>query len=141
MKKNNYNRFWKWHFYAALFIAPLLITLTLSGIGYLFYTNVENNMYKNEFFNKSSQTDQLTIDQGIEKAKETFKDYFVSKVIVLEEPYNTRLTMKNKDGDQKYVFLDSNYQIVGSQNPKYTFSNVMREVHSSLFVGGPSSTT
>ncbi len=136
MKKNNYNRFWKWHFYAALFIAPLLITLTLSGIGYLFYTNVENNMYKNEFFNKSSQTDQLTIDQGIEKAKETFKDYFVSKVIVLEEPYNTRLTMKNKDGDQKYVFLDSNYQIVGSQNPKYTFSNVMREVHSSLFVGG-----
>ncbi|MCY9589958.1 PepSY domain-containing protein [Paenibacillus chitinolyticus] len=136
MEKTNYTRFWRWHFYAALFITPLLITLTLSGIGYLFYTNVENNWYKNEFFNQSSQTEQLTIDQGMEKAKQTFKDYSVSKVIVLEDPYNTRLTMTNKDGDQKYVFLDSNYQIVGSQNPKYTFSNVMREVHSSLFVGG-----
>ncbi|MFC9774195.1 PepSY-associated TM helix domain-containing protein [Paenibacillus chitinolyticus] len=136
MEKTNYTRFWRWHFFAALFITPLLITLTLSGIGYLFYTNVENNWYKNEFFNQSSQTEQLTIDQGMEKAKQTFKDYSVSKVIVLEDPYNTRLTMTNKDGDQKYVFLDSNYQIVGSQNPKYTFSNVMREVHSSLFVGG-----
>ncbi|MFE6795787.1 PepSY-associated TM helix domain-containing protein [Paenibacillus chitinolyticus] len=136
MEKTNYTRFWRWHFYAALFITPLLITLTLSGIGYLFYTNVENNWYKNEFFNQSSQTEQLTIDQGMEKAKQTFKDYSVSKVIVLEDPYNTRLTMTNKDGDQKYVFLDANYQIVGSQNPKYTFSNVMREVHSSLFVGG-----
>ncbi len=117
-------------------MTPLLITLTLSGIGYLFYTDVENNMYKHEFFAKSSQTDSLTIDQGIKQAKETFEGYAVSKVIVLEEPYNTRLTMANKDGDQKYVFLDANYQIVGSQNPKYTFANVMREVHSSLFVGG-----
>ncbi|MFH5185391.1 PepSY-associated TM helix domain-containing protein [Paenibacillus sp. TAB 01] len=136
MEKNYYNRFWRWHFYAALFITPLLITLTLSGIGYLFYTNVENTLYKNEFFNKSNQTEQLTIDQGIEKAKQTFQDYSVSKVIVLDDPYNMRLTMTNTSGDQKYVFLDSNYQIVGSQNPKYTFSNVMREVHSSLFVGG-----
>lgn len=136
MEKTNYYRFWRWHFYAALFITPLLITLTLSGIGYLFYTNVENSMYKNEFFNKSNQTEPLTIDQGIEKAKQIFKDYSVLKVIMLEDPYNTRITMSNQQGDQKYVFLDSNYQIVGSQNPKYTFSNVMREVHSSLFVGG-----
>ncbi|TBL69956.1 PepSY domain-containing protein [Paenibacillus thalictri] len=136
MEKNNYNRFWRWHFYAALFITPLLITLTLSGIGYLFYTDVENNVYKHEFFGKSTQTEQLTIDQGIEKAKMTFKDYSVSKVSLLEAPYNTRLTMTHKDGSQKYVFLDANYQIVGSQNPEYTFSNVMRAVHSSLFVGG-----
>ncbi|MFC3882404.1 PepSY-associated TM helix domain-containing protein [Bacillus songklensis] len=136
MKKSNYNRFWRWHFYAAFFITPLLITLTLSGIGYLFYTNVENNAYHHLFFGKSGKKEQLTIDEGIEKAVEQYKDYSVSKVIVLDKPYNTRLTMTNKDGDQKYVFLDDNYQIVGSQNAKYTFSNVMRNIHSSLFVGG-----
>ncbi|MBY0123770.1 PepSY domain-containing protein [Bacillus sp. S/N-304-OC-R1] len=136
MKKSNYNRFWRWHFYAALFITPLLITLTLSGIGYLFYTNVENQAYDHLFFGKSNKTEQLTIDEGIEKATEHYKGYTVSKVIVLDKPYNTRLTMTNNDGDQKYVFLDKNYQIIGSQNAKYTFSNVMREVHSQLFVGG-----
>ncbi|WP_028391092.1 PepSY-associated TM helix domain-containing protein [Bacillus cihuensis] len=136
MKKSNYNRFWRWHFYAALFITPLLITLTLSGIGYLFYTNVENNAYEHLFFGKSDKTEQLTIDEGIEEAVEQYNGYSVSKVIGLDDPYNTRLTMTNKDGDQKYVFLDDHYQIIGDQNAKYTFSNVMRAMHSSLFVGG-----
>ncbi|QNK89124.1 PepSY domain-containing protein [Sporosarcina sp. resist] len=136
MKKSNYNRLWQWHFYAALFITPLLITLTLSGIGYLFYTDVENKVYGDLFFGESVKTEQLTIDEGIEKAVEQYKGYFVSKVIVLDDPYNTRLTMTNDDGDQKYVFLDNNYEMIGSQNAKHTFSNVMREIHSSLFVGG-----
>ncbi|MFB7640811.1 PepSY-associated TM helix domain-containing protein [Peribacillus butanolivorans] len=136
MKKGNYNRLWQWHFYAALFIAPLLITLTLSGIGYLFYTDVENNVYDDLFFGESEKTEQLTIDEGIEKAVEQYKGYSVSKIILLDDPYNTRLTMTNEDGDQKYVFLDDNYEMVGSQSAKHTFSNVMRETHSSLFVGG-----
>lgn len=134
--KGNYNRFWRWHFYAAFFITPSLITLTLSGIGYLFYTNVENAMYKDLFFGKSEKLQHLTIDEGIEKAREQNKGYSVSKVIVLKQPYNTRLTMTNKEGDQKYVFLDNNNEIVGSQNAKYTYSNMMRNIHSSLFVGG-----
>lgn len=136
MFKGLYNCFWRWHFYAALFITPLLLTLTISGISYLFYPNVENKAYNDDFFGKSPQTEKLTIDEGIEKAKDQFKGYSVSKIIVLKDPYNTRLTMDSKNGDEKYVFLDDNYQIVGSQNAKYTFSNVMRNLHSSLFVGG-----
>ncbi|MED3923184.1 PepSY domain-containing protein [Priestia aryabhattai] len=136
MKKNNYNRFWRWHFYASLFIMPLLITLTLSGIGYLFYTNVENKAYDHLFFGNGEKAVQLTIDEGIQKAAEKFPDYSISKVIVLDDPYNKRLTMTSKEGDQKYVFLDKHNEIVGSQNASYTFSNVMRNVHSSLFVGG-----
>ncbi|MEK4760036.1 PepSY domain-containing protein [Viridibacillus sp. FSL E2-0187] len=136
MNKGLYNRFWRWHFYAALFITPLLLTLTLSGIGFLFYTNVENNVYDDYFFGDSTYSEQLTIDEGIAKAKEQNEGYSVSKIIVLDDPYNTRLTMGNKEGDEKYVFLDENNQIVGTQNAKYTFANIMRNVHSSLFVGG-----
>ncbi|MGB7998656.1 MAG: PepSY domain-containing protein, partial [Anaerobacillus sp.] len=136
MKKSNYNRMWTWHFYAALFIAPLLITLTLSGIGYLFYTNIENKAYDDLFFGDSEKTEQLTIDDGIDKALNRYEGYSVSKVIILDDPYNTRLTMGNDNGEQKYVFLDDHYEVVGSQNPEHTFSNVMRAIHSSLFVGG-----
>lgn len=88
------------------------------------------------FFGKSTKTESLTIDEGIQNAMDQYKGYSVQKVIVLDDPYNTRLTMANKDGEQKYVFLDDHHQIIGSQNAKYTFSNVMRETHSSLFVGG-----
>ncbi|WP_308436497.1 PepSY-associated TM helix domain-containing protein [Virgibacillus salexigens] len=129
-EKNNYNRFWRWHFYAALFITPLLITLTMSGIGYLFYTDIENIIYDDLFFGESNNTDELTIDEGIANVKEQYKGYDVSKIIVLDDPYNTRLTMTNEQGE------DNNNQIVGEQNSKYTYSNVMRNTHSSLFVGG-----
>ena len=50
---------------------------------------------------------------------------------------NTRLTIANEyTGQQKYVYLDSNNQIVGDQNASETFANIMRELHSSLLVGG-----
>lgn len=134
--KNLYNRFWRWHFFAALFITPLLLTLTLSGIGYLFYTDVENKLYADSFFGQSKETTSISIDEGIEQAKAKFSDYAVNKVIVLDKPYNTRLTMTNSEGNQKYIFLDDNNQVVGCQDPNYTFSNIMRNLHSSLFIGG-----
>ncbi|MFJ5763797.1 PepSY-associated TM helix domain-containing protein [Lysinibacillus sp. NPDC093210] len=136
MKNATYSRFWRMHFYAALFITPLLITLTLSGIGYLFYTDVENQLYDDYFFGSSKKTEALTIDEGVQQAEAAFSSYTTTKIIELEEPYNTRLTMTNAKGDQRYLFLDENNQIVGHQDPTYTFSNVLRSLHSSLFLGG-----
>ena len=44
--------------------------------------------------------------------------------------------MKNADGKEKYVFLDNHNQIIGGQDADYTFANIMRNAHSSLFIGG-----
>ena len=71
----------------------------------------------------------------MEKAEAAFSGYSTTKVIMLEEPYNTRLTLSNGT-KQKYVFLDDHNQMVGSQDADYTFSNIMRNTHSSLFIGG-----
>ncbi|GGP08730.1 sulfite reductase subunit alpha [Oceanobacillus neutriphilus] len=136
MKLNNYNRFWRMHFYAALFITPLLITLTLSGIGYLFYTNAENALYDDLFFGDSGKEETFTLEEGIFEVNNTYEDYTVSKVIMLDEPYNKRLTLTGNTGDEKYVFLDDNNQIVGDQKAEFTYSNVLRNLHSSLFIGG-----
>lgn len=135
-KKRFYNIFWRWHFYAGIFIAPLLITLTISGIGYLFYTNVENQLYDHLFFGNSNNNESVSIDRAIETAESNFNGYSVAKVSVLNDDYNTRFTMTNTEGDQKYVFIDDHNQIVGSQNTATTYSNVMRGLHSSLLVGG-----
>lgn len=135
-KKRFYNIFWRWHFYAGIFIAPLLITLTISGIGYLFYTNVENQMYDHLFFGDSNKSGSVSIDDAIQNAENQNEGYSVTKVIALNEDYNTRFTMTNTEGNQKYLFVDNHNQIVGSQNAASTYSNVMRSLHSSLFVGG-----
>ncbi|MFE3573474.1 PepSY-associated TM helix domain-containing protein [Lysinibacillus sp. NPDC059133] len=136
MKNSLYQSFWRMHFYAALFITPLLISLTLSGIGFLFYTNVENQLYDKYFFGESGKTEVQSIDDAVKLAEESYAGYKTNKIIELEEPYNTRLSMKNADGKEKYVFLDDHNQIIGGQDAGYTFANIMRNTHSSLFIGG-----
>ncbi|WP_369900765.1 PepSY-associated TM helix domain-containing protein [Bacillus manliponensis] len=129
--------FWRWHFYAGLFITPLLITLSLSGIGYLFREEVENFIYKDLYFGKSAQTESISMSDSISLVEEKYPHYSVTKVSEFDEDYNTRLTIANEyTGQQKYVYVDNNNQIVGDQNASETFANIMRELHSSLLVGG-----
>ncbi len=131
--KNTFNPLQRLHFYAALFIAPLLITLTISGIGYLFFPEVENNIYKNEFFSDSDIKTHQTLSDAVHQVERKYEGFFVSKVSVMAEPYNNRITISDMAGNQRYVFLDQNNQIVADQNAKHTYSNVMRNIHSSLF--------
>lgn len=58
------------HFFAALCITPLLLSLTLSGIGYLFFTDVENRLYDDYFFGDSHKEEVLTIDEAVEKQRQ-----------------------------------------------------------------------
>ncbi|MBH9968065.1 PepSY-associated TM helix domain-containing protein [[Bacillus] enclensis] len=132
MNRDTFNPFRRLHFYAAWFITPLLLTLTLSGIGFLFYPEVENMMYEHEFFGQSDAGDMQSMGAAIEEIKETYNGYSVSKISMMEEPYNNRVTISNDQGESQYVFLDENNQIVSTLDSKSTYSNFMRTFHSSL---------
>lgn len=134
--KNTYNPLKRLHFYAAFFIAPLLLTLSITGIGYLFYTDVENKIYQDEFFSKSDTKEHQSIDDALKEIQDVYKGYNIQKVSIMDQPYNNKVTIANDDGDSRYVFLDENNQRVANQNASFTYSNVMREAHSSLMVGG-----
>lgn len=131
--KNIFNPLQRLHFYAALFITPLLITLTISGIGYLFFQEVENNIYKTEFFGESSVKTHQTLNEAVDEVEDKFDGFYISKVSMMDEPYNNRITLDDMAGNQRYVFLDQNNQIVTDQNAKHTYANVVRNIHSSLF--------
>lgn len=131
--KNIFNPLQRLHFYAALFITPLLITLTISGIGYLFFQEVENNIYKTEFFGDSSIKTHQTLNEAVDEVEDKFDGFYISKVSMMDEPYNNRITLDDMAGNQRYVFLDQNNQIVADQNAKHTYANVVRNIHSSLF--------
>lgn len=68
--KNLYNRFWRWHFFAALFITPLLLTLTISGMGYLFYPEVEKNYMRIPSLKIVTKQQNLQLTKGLSKQRE-----------------------------------------------------------------------
>lgn len=131
--RNTFNPLQRLHFYAALFITPLLLTLTISGIGYLFFNDVENKIYDHQFFGKSEEKSKQSLDSAVKEIESTYKGYNIDKISIMEKPYNDRVTISNSEGEQRYIFLDENNQKVANQNAKYTYSNVMRNIHSSLF--------
>lgn len=133
--QNTYNPFRRLHFYAAWLITPLLITLSLSGIGYLFFTNVEKSIYKHEFFGDSSVKSTQSLDEAVQQIRDRYPGFNIEKISLMEEPYNNRVTASNADGDSRYIFLDHNNQMVAEQDAKFTYANVMRNFHSSLFTG------
>lgn len=130
--KNTFNPFRRLHFYAAWLITPLLITLSLSGIGFLFYTDVEKNIYEHEFFGDSGITTKQSMDEAIQQISHQYPDYTIAKISIMEDPYNNRVTIQNSTGETQYIFLDHHNQIVASQNAEQTYSNLMRNFHSSL---------
>lgn len=132
---NTFNPFRRLHFYAAWLITPLLITLSLSGIGFLFYTNVENRIYDKAFFGESEVTSRQSLDEAVQQISKSYSGFNIGKISIMSEPYNNRVTISNADGDTRYIFLDHNNQIVAEQNAKNTYSNLMRNFHSSLLTG------
>lgn len=129
---NTFNPLRRLHFYAAWLITPLLITLSLSGIGFLFYTDVEKRMYEHEYFGDSGIAFRQTMDEAMQQISQQYPDYTIAKVSIMEDPYNNRVTISSPAGETKYIFLDHHNQIVASQDAKHTYSNLMRNFHSSL---------
>lgn len=130
--KNTFNPLRRLHFYAAWLITPLLITLSLSGIGFLFYTDIEKKLYEHEFFGDSSITSRQSIDEAVQQISRQYPDYTIAKISIMEDPYNNRVTISNSAGETQYIFLDRHNQIVASQDAEFTYSNLMRNFHSSL---------
>jgi sulfite reductase (NADPH) flavoprotein alpha-component len=56
-------------------LLPLIITISLSGIAYLFKEPVEDVIYKDLYFGNSAQTIQLPMSQAVLKTERDFPGY------------------------------------------------------------------
>ena len=87
------------------FITPLLITLSLSGIGYLFREEVEDFIYKDLYFGKSAQTESISMSDSISLTEKKYPHYSVAKISEFNGDYNTRLTIANEYTGQQNMCI------------------------------------
>ncbi|UTH13484.1 PepSY-associated TM helix domain-containing protein [Macrococcus equipercicus] len=134
MTKYFNNIFWRWHFYAGLFITPLLITLSISGILYLFYPQVEQVVNHDALFGQTGKPKQ-SLDAGLHDIEMKYPGWHVMKVSFPKADYNIRITLMGPDDGSKVIYLDHHNHIQAALNPAQLFSNITREFHSHLLTG------
>lgn len=131
-----YRAVWRWHFYAGLFTAPLLIVLTLTGALYLFDREVDG------WWNREIQTvaiagaplplaaQEAAVARALPGAR-------IGRVRLPHSPgeasvWNVRLP----DGVMHDVYLDPyRGRVTGTVDPAMQPMNIVRDLHGELMAG------
>lgn len=130
-----YAAIWRWHFYAGIFLAPLILILTISGVIYLFKPQIENAIYHDQLFVKEEKS-VLTPEQLIVKVGKAYP----SSVITSYTPapaknLSTQLEV-DQNGEIKTVFINQyNGKILGDLKSEDRFVNKIVKIHGELMAG------
>ncbi len=142
VRPHGYRAVWRWHFYAALWTAPLLIVLTLSGAIYLFDREID------AWWNRSVQTvapatGPATGHAPLPLAQQealVLAAHPQAKVLRVRLPFAANeaaiWTVRGADGSARDVYLDPGRGMVtGERDPAFQPTNLVRKVHGTLLGG------
>lgn len=132
---NHYQRIWRWHFYAGLFVAPFLILLSLTGIVYLFKPQLDNLMYP-ELMKVAPATQTLTADQLLAKAVIAMPDASLRKYFPPTAPDASAQIVVDRQGSELTLFMDpASGALLGTMDNKWNLQAVARALHAELMIG------
>ncbi|WP_298195197.1 PepSY domain-containing protein [Novosphingobium sp.] len=138
VRPHGYRAVWRWHFYAALWTAPLLIVLTLSGAIYLFDREID------AWWNRSVQTiapapDLATLPLARQEAivRAAAPGAAVLRVrLPFTADEATIWSVRKADGTAEDLFLDARRgRITGAADLAFQPTNLVRKVHGTLLGG------
>ncbi|WP_429176880.1 PepSY-associated TM helix domain-containing protein [Aeromonas salmonicida] len=142
---SHYQRIWRWHFYAGLFVAPFLILLSLTGIVYLFKPQLDNLLYP-ELMKVPPAAHILSTDQlpgkplGADalwaKARATMPDANLSKYLPPAAPDLSAQFIVTQQGNELTLFMDPvSGTLLGTMDNKWNLQAVARALHADLLLG------
>ncbi len=134
--RHGYRAVWRWHFFAALWTAPFLILLTLSGAIYLFDLEFES------WWNRERQTvvagaAALPLARQEALVKAAYPGSAINRVRLPRNPQEASIwTLSTGAGRAEDVYLDP-YRgtITGTADPAMQPMAVVRRVHGTLLGG------
>ncbi len=133
---HGYRSVWRWHFYAALWTAPLLIVLTLTGAIYLFDREFDG------WWNRDIQTvaagaTSLPLAKQEAVVRNAFPGGEISRVRLPREVDEASVwNVRTAQGEVRDVYLDPyRGRITGTADPSVQPMNVVRDLHGTLLGG------
>ncbi|QDU61962.1 PepSY-associated TM helix [Planctomycetes bacterium Pan216] len=135
--ENSYRTLWRWHFYAGLILAPMLLWAAVTGAIYIFADEVEQVLYRSMLYVESGAS-RRTLDELRDIAEAAFPEEHVSSVLVKgeEDGHAVIFSMHAEGQGTRYVYLDPyTGATLGSRMRDESFFPIVRQLHRNLYLG------
>ncbi|MEV0995915.1 PepSY domain-containing protein [Nonomuraea sp. NPDC050202] len=136
-----YRAVWRWHFYAGLFVAPVLLVLAVTGAVYLFKEPFEEWRYQDVRTLAQPAATARPLSEQIAAAQQARPGAAVMSVIPPTSPdRTTRVILQGADtgpwAQGISVYVDpGTATVVGQIDDGATFMRVVRTIHGELMSG------
>mgnify|MGYP003672905074 CR=1 FL=1 len=140
-----YKAFWRWHFYAGLFVIPFLFILALSGMLMLLSKPIEQGLYK-DLLQVTPADNGLSTSQQLERVQNAYPDSRISLYIPpRDNTESARFSLVSaSDGGghsghgapSTTVYVNPyTGEILGELNPANTPYAKVKNLHGTLYMG------
>ncbi|MFJ7362816.1 PepSY-associated TM helix domain-containing protein [Peribacillus frigoritolerans] len=130
-----YRTVWRWHFYAGIIFAPLLIILAVTGSIYLFKPQIEQVLYQ-DLQEVTPLGDRLPASQQIENVKELYPDAVVTKYHPGENASRSSEVSITSNNESLTIFMDPyTGKSIGELNDEDRIMDKIEEIHGELMAG------
>ncbi len=130
-----YRVVWRWHFYAGMIIAPVLLVVAATGALYIFRDEIESIIHAELLYTTPADT-RVSYDKQLEIAKAAAGDGFkVTNLYVPYEPERTPSVFVTNGEKYHSTYLDPyRGQVLGNISNDGFFAIVLK-IHRQLFIG------
>ncbi len=129
-----YYRVWRWHFYAGLIAIPVMMTLAITGMIYLYKPQLDPIVYKELL--RVTPSEKAVLDSDIvAKAKAAYPEASVEYYIPADSAESS--AMVGFSGANKFDVFVNPYsgEVLGKRDQESYYQNIVKKIHGELLLG------
>lgn len=133
--KKAYKTIWRWHLYAGVLFAPLLVLLAVTGSVYLFKAEIEEMLYQ-DYYQVDPQEEKVAVFEQLEEVDRLYPGAVVTKYRPGENDARSSEVTISTAGESLTVFMDPyTGKSIGELNNEDRIMDKIEEIHGELMAG------
>lgn len=136
-EQQRYFLFWRWHFYAGIFVAPFLLVLALTGLGMIFFANLDGRDGERISVTPSGQIQPLSaLAEKALSAVDAEKGQVIQYIAPRNDKQVAVFRVNNGDGKATMVAINPyNAEIIKTYPRNQSAYHWLDNFHSDLMLG------
>ena len=135
-----YRTVWRWHFYASLFVIPLVLILSVTGATYLFRPQVER--WEERAWQNLPTANAVSPDHQVQAALGAYPGSKLHTYRLPEMEGDAALVHIGLAGSgpaMRDVFVSPQGEVLGALDPELRIMKIVQRIHGQLLLGKPGS--